>query len=392
MGNHCLCDNMRKSPMFNLSVASRELFHSSFLYWLSQAYPSVFKEVIKKLGVNTSGWNNDWKAQREVNHFDLSVVRVSNPNEYLLILENKVKSIPNKQQLDNYKAKISTCQNYLLLSLSVQFPQKQEIQKSGWKIANYQQLAIALYSVVDDVKNPYHRDLILDYCSYIICLHGFQRKWNYVSTSSYNNQFVTIEEDANGLTDVGKKVLYSRLAVELGDKIPNARSGNNKDIVEDSQKTPWGVYINWGMTRGTGLIDVKIRILGNLMLVIQLQGNNLKHCIEVLGKDAQDKQNLASLSNNRKQKINGVSYGNVIDKLIEINFFNIETDQVANYCLDESKYEKPNAQNLFNAYNDTFFYQYVKIADTTTVEEVVQSIIEQCKHFTTEFKKLASMP
>ena len=392
MGNHCLCDNMRQSPMFNLSMASRELFHSSFLYWLSQAYPSVFKEVMKKLGVNTGGWNNDWKAPREVNHFDLSIVRASNPNEYLLILENKVKSIPNKQQLDKYKNTVNNS-NYLLLSLSVQFPQKQDILDSGWLIANYQQLAIALYSVVNDVKNQYHRDLILDYCSYIICLHGIQKKWNYVSTNSYNNQFVNIDEDANGLTDVWMKVLYSRLAVELQEKIPNARYGNNKDIVEDVNKIPWRVFINWGMTRGTGLIDVKIRIQGNLMLVIQLQGNILKHCIEVLGKDAQDKQNLASLSNNRKQKINGVSYGYVIDKLIEINFFNIEADQVANYCLDESKYERPNAQNLFNAYNDTFFYQYVKIADTTTVEEVVQSIIEQCKHFTTEFKKqLASMP
>jgi hypothetical protein len=31
---------LKKSPLFNLSLASKELFHSNFLAWLCEAYPN----------------------------------------------------------------------------------------------------------------------------------------------------------------------------------------------------------------------------------------------------------------------------------------------------------------------------------------------------------------
>lgn len=373
MNSECMCENLSFSPMFNLSMASKELFHSNFLYWLSQTYPEGFKEVMRRLGVKTNGWPEDWMVQREVDHFDLSVVRKNDPKDYLLILENKVKSIPNIQQLNDYKNKVNNSQDYLLLSLTTEFPNKDAIEKNEWKISNYQDLAIALYGIVDNVKDQYHRYLILDYCSYITCLHGWQKGWVYDLSKSYNQQFVNIPERIYKMGDVKKKVLYSRLAMDI---IKNSgyKFGNNKDIVEDTSKKAGDVFINWGMTRGTGLIDVKMRIQGDVMLVIQLQGNILKHCIEVLGKDARDKDLFATLSKNRKGKATGISFGDLIDKLITQGFFSTEEDKVVDYCLDDSKYEMPDTKNLFNAYNDTFFYQYVKIADDTTVEEVLQAI------------------
>lgn len=371
MNSECMCENLSFSPMFNLSMASKELFHSNFLYWLSQTYPEGFKEVMRRLGVKTNGWPEDWMVQREVDHFDLSVVRKNDPKDYLLILENKVKSIPNIQQLNDYKNKVNNSQDYLLLSLTTEFPNKDAIEKNEWKISNYQDLAIALYGIVDNVKEQYHRYLILDYCSYITCLHGWQKGWVYDLSKSYNQQFVNIPERIYKMGDVKKKVLYSRLAVDI---IKNSgyKFGNNKDIVEDTPKKPGDVFINWGMTRGTGLIDVKMRIQGDVMLVIQLQGNILKHCIEVLGKNVQDKGLLSELSNNRKCKTVVNSFGVIIDRLIKTGFFCVESNKVEKFYLQ--KYEKPDTKNLFNAYNDTFFYQYVKIADDTTVEDVLQAI------------------
>lgn len=372
MNSECMCENLSFSPMFNLSMASKELFHSNFLYWLSQAYPKGFKEVMRRLGVKTNGWPKDWMVQREVDHFDLSVVRKNDPKDYLLILENKVKSIPNIQQLNDYKNKVNNSQDYLLLSLTTEFPNKDAIEKNEWKISNYQDLAIALYGIVDNVNDQYHRYLILDYCSYITCLHGWQKGWVYDLSKSYTQQFVNIPEGVYKMGDVRKKVLYSRLAVDIKAKIHGSKFGNNKDIVEDTSKKPGDVFINWGMTRGTGLIDVKMRIQGDVMLVIQLQGNILKHCIEVLGKNVQDKGLLTELSNNRKCKTVVNSFGVIIDRLIKTGFFCVESNKVEKFYLQ--KYEKPDTKNLFNAYNDTFFYQYVKIADDTTVEDVLQAI------------------
>lgn len=43
-------DELSSSPLFNLSLSSKELFHSNFLAWLAQHYPDFFVEICKELG------------------------------------------------------------------------------------------------------------------------------------------------------------------------------------------------------------------------------------------------------------------------------------------------------------------------------------------------------
>ena len=116
---------LKASPMFNLSLSSKELFHSNFLYWLSLINKVAFKELIAGL-LNISqdelNWGDNWEVAREYHSFDLCVKDKSDelacynpgdnneenkqtPNIYLVI-ENKVKSIPYKAQLSKYVRKI----------------------------------------------------------------------------------------------------------------------------------------------------------------------------------------------------------------------------------------------------------------------------------------------
>jgi hypothetical protein len=39
-------DILKKSPLFNLSLSSKELFHSNFLAWLCENYPNYMGEII----------------------------------------------------------------------------------------------------------------------------------------------------------------------------------------------------------------------------------------------------------------------------------------------------------------------------------------------------------
>ena len=60
--------------MFNLSMASKELFHSNMLYWISLSYPQLFLKILNDLNVETCSWKDkEWVTYREKNHFDLSV-------------------------------------------------------------------------------------------------------------------------------------------------------------------------------------------------------------------------------------------------------------------------------------------------------------------------------
>lgn len=94
---------LKDSPLFNLSLSSKELFHSNFLYWIWKISPSAFKDVMNSFGANTKEWPANYEVRREYENFDLCVLDKGN---ILLVLENKVKSIPYKKQLDEYEKKV----------------------------------------------------------------------------------------------------------------------------------------------------------------------------------------------------------------------------------------------------------------------------------------------
>ena len=108
-------DYLDKSPMFKLSLSSKELFHSNFLEWLSVVSPDKFKVLINKMADCEITWPNVWRVKREYNNFDLCIVaydqyedtadeKIDDDPDFriLVVVENKVKSIPYKEQLDRY--------------------------------------------------------------------------------------------------------------------------------------------------------------------------------------------------------------------------------------------------------------------------------------------------
>ncbi len=130
--------NLIGSPMFNLSLSSKELFHSNFFAWLGNNPDTngFFTNVINALvyGLNLQPGGN-WTVEREDQHFDLCI-KDKNKNQYLLIIENKVKSIPIKKQLDDYVQKRVIGKNkdtkYLLLTLTEKFAYREtKIEKSN---------------------------------------------------------------------------------------------------------------------------------------------------------------------------------------------------------------------------------------------------------------------
>lgn len=130
---------LQKSPMFQLSLASKELFHSNFLAWIGswdygeekkRGKNHPFRQLMQELGASHAlddSWGTQWYVAREYRNFDLCVLSRM-PDEFqeekdqendeeegnnpkndvrvLLVLENKVKSIPNIEQLQEYQEKV----------------------------------------------------------------------------------------------------------------------------------------------------------------------------------------------------------------------------------------------------------------------------------------------
>ena len=122
MAKKTVIEALKKSPMFQLSLSSKELFHSNFLYWIWNISPALFKDIINELlGHNSSKtWPDKYSVKREYNNYDLCVV--DSIDTVKLVIENKVKSIPNLKQLKAYKnyedGKKNNDVEYLLLSLT----------------------------------------------------------------------------------------------------------------------------------------------------------------------------------------------------------------------------------------------------------------------------------
>ncbi|MBQ5701290.1 MAG: PD-(D/E)XK nuclease family protein, partial [Alistipes sp.] len=179
---------LKTSPMFNLSLSSKELFHSNFLYWLStiDKNKSIFKGLVTSLGADISGWNdNTWEVKREFKNLDVCVI--DKEGKILLVVENKVKSIPTITQLDSYNVTIKNNnkkdllkKNKVLLSLT-----KPEFQLNSWVWKGYDSIITYLtglkgklcdYEVNED-KVSYYNQIIIDYTEFISALLFIVNEW-----------------------------------------------------------------------------------------------------------------------------------------------------------------------------------------------------------------------
>lgn len=237
---------LKTSPMFNLSLSSNELFHSNFLYWIWQVNKECFKKIINSLIGEDNYWQANWgnktlEVRREYKNFDLSIVEVSdsakkeegsdnkvdkstseseNDSEIgdykadgliLFVLENKVKSIPYKEQLEQYSDKIEKhnesilkkqikekyrasgqandkshwkkdwnkelgdykiTPKKILLSLVQTFPDSDKVD--DWKIFSY----AGYIEIIKTLKLDRFQDIMDDYYNYVRHLLYLNDAWN----------------------------------------------------------------------------------------------------------------------------------------------------------------------------------------------------------------------
>ncbi|MCD1655960.1 hypothetical protein K7J14_14770 [Treponema zuelzerae] len=144
-------EQIKRSPLFRVSLSSKELFHTNFISWAleteednlnSQVFTILFKEKLK----------TELIVEREKDNIDLRI----KANGKIFIIENKVKDILGDKQarkIENKKADV-----YLLLTL---LPQKFYFDMSKWKVKDYSKL-IKDFSKLN-ITNEYHKLLFEDY-------------------------------------------------------------------------------------------------------------------------------------------------------------------------------------------------------------------------------------
>lgn len=297
--NQALAD-LKSSPLFHLSLASKELFHSNFLCWLGQTHPKVFEKMCEQLGCNTAVWPEGWTVERE-HKFSETIsldLRVKGKDgELCMVLENKVKSAPNLQQLTKYAETGKTypkC-NFVLLSLATNFLGKEQIGRP-WIIWNYGNLAAAIMSAMPSwgqTCTDYHKSIIQDYVQFAGSLHSLFGKMTVNETDNYIKNAPREYADFR-MDDIYEKLRSSQIAGMLANKMEERLQTEvpdrkieiefGRNIAEIKEETPLTkVYVNSNYTRNHGLIETKVKVNKEYVLTVQVQGKHYCHAIEKFG-------------------------------------------------------------------------------------------------------------
>ena len=145
-----LCEDLEKEPLLHMSLHSMELFHSDFLAWFANSFPEQAAAVFLPWTVPMAGAQAG-RSERESNHLDL-VLHL--PDLAPIVVENKVFSVPDEEQLDRYadvlaerEAKGSTYTRVLLSLISPGWA-----TYNGWQLLSYRELAKALRPQVVPIR------------------------------------------------------------------------------------------------------------------------------------------------------------------------------------------------------------------------------------------------
>ena len=373
---------LESSPMFYLSSGSKELFHSNFLYWIGIKHRDLFEAIMTELCDIRDNWPTNWEVKREYKNFDLSVVykdgSKNKPKEYFfIVLENKVKSLPDAGQLVSYQTEIQKANknkvcNCVLLSLVTSGANLDSINKNNWKIKNYEDLVQIITNQTQQSSTIKHKVFIEDYCDYVSTLSNVAESWELKKS----DQYLTSDSDLIDLRldDVYQKLRYSQMAVLLEEALKEGdvfKNTNNVDspeiimgmssfepIINNNKKAKvrhwWKdcedrgikghVFIGWGMSHAVGFIEAGIRISDDCCFYIQVQGDRYCHAVVQPG---------------------------IYKKAFPLQF-NQEQENFINF-------DGQRSNEALCHYGDGFVYKYEKIDNKATIEDVINRMKNDIK-------------
>lgn len=361
-----IIESLKESPLYNLSMANKELFHSNFLAWFGNIYKIEFNRFINQL-LGAGSWPDeiqDYSIVREYNHFDICVISGDKPR---ILIENKVKSVPTKEQLDRYRSEVNE-DSCILILLTMTSHLHDLTGAKGWKIITYKDLSEKLSKV--SLPNSYHSHLLKDYCEYVDNLQQIIETFD-DEESYFSKEKQTLYD--LGIHDIcGKRkaqVLYQKLFKECLNHGMNVVS-KYEDLLDDN------IYVGWGYTN-LPLIEVRFRNQADV-IIIQIQGKQYRHAVEYYDTNIGDRIIKSGKEYIPSQK--GVDY-------LRMNYSDIlsltNTQTPTNYPfvgIPFGQNKKKGYCKYCNGKNNhglisCFVYQWIEIPDSTTCDDLVDKII-----------------
>ena len=315
---------------YQLSLSNLELYHSNLFAVVLERSECINHKFFSDV-VDINKKYTNLKVFREKNKIDLTIEVIDEDSKnHVIFIENKVKSLPDENQLIRYSEKNSSAKGILLSLVEPGF----ELPKS-WFRRSYGEL-IEYYSDLLKKVDETFRLFLIDYIDYMKNVEKFIEKISY-------GELYFLEDSNN-------KVLEGMRLRSVIEKIHYANLQNK--IADLGYKT----YSD--RIRGEHHFGIDLPIEGTTSSFdIQIQGNQYRHKVNF---SIEDKERLGDL-----ERICDI----IKEKTCLFNF-NLENNPIL---------EKSSSRKKWKAYYKKDFYDYAHIRKDVSCKKLIDYIKEDVK-------------
>jgi hypothetical protein len=278
-----ICAELQANPVLHMSLGSKELFHSNLLGWICESDPFLARNAL------VPWWEPGEEPTRHAVHrekHDLDLV-VELPGLRPIVIENKVFSLPDEEQLDRYaehNVPAAGLVDPTLLLLSLTDPGWPDGTCGKWRWVSYDSLTYRILQALDDrpQPDPFSDELI--------------RRW-VAMVRLLGELLALVEPDAldEPLLLDGEDVEILK-TVRLHDALQKARTRRVRHLLEQryAERGLSYDFIESAFGMGGPLLSAGVYLPDGCLIGWQLQGNHFRRFLiapdELAGGSAAQKQ------------------------------------------------------------------------------------------------------
>ncbi len=239
-------EELKKSPVYSMSLGSKELYHSNFWAWLIEqdnSYAQIFDKNIN---------NSNLDVAREEKGRDITI---KNDNNEWYVIENKLKSIATIDQLIKYQNDVGKKFKGGVLT-GIKKPDFD--MPDGWSFLSFKDIIDGIKKINDETKTSLTQNIINQYikdvCNIIKIVEFFEKDTgdNFPKNTNAENSYIPLLKDKGiRLWDLCQKHKASEFVEYLRNE------SKFKPLEEGCKKYGFELKFESGFSHSTASIDAK---------------------------------------------------------------------------------------------------------------------------------------
>ena len=341
MGNYnellTLRNNIENTLNYQLSLSNLELYHSNLFAVVLEKSEFINHKFFSDV-IDINKKYTDLKVHREKNSIDLTIEVIGEDGKtHIIFIENKVKSLPDENQLIRYSEKDSNAKGIFLSLVKPGFK-----LPDSWFRRSYVELIEYYRDLLDKVDETF-RLFLIDYINYMKNVENFLEKISYGESYFLEVSSNKVLEGMR-LRSVIEKIHYANLQNKISDL---------------------GYKTYSGRIRGGHHFGIDLPIEGTTSSFdIQIQWNQYRHKVNF---SLEDKAKLGDLER----------ICDIIKEKTCLYHFNLEDNPIL---------QKSSSRKKWETYDKRDFYDYALIKKHVSSEELIDYIKTDVKKIEAHLK------